>query len=63
MDTSKQKPLKADDVEEKAKAIGERLMKLHPFMNIKQVDVVDGVALVERVGLGSFPCSEISTDQ
>ncbi len=57
--TEIKKPL-TDDLEEKAKAIGERLMKLHPFMQIKQVDVVEGVVLVERVGLGSYPCTQNS---
>lgn len=56
----KQKP-PADDLEEKAKAIGKRLMERHPFMQIRQVDVVEGVALVDRVDLGSFPCVENST--
>lgn len=54
------KTLTTDALELLACAIGERLMKLHPFMQIKQVDVVDGVVLVERVGLGSYPCSQDS---
>ncbi len=57
--TTKNEPL-TDNLEEKAKAIGKRLMELHPFMQIKQVEVIDGVVLVERVGLGSYPCTQDS---
>jgi len=59
MDTGKQKPPAVDALELLARAIGERLMKMHSFMRIRNVDVVDGVALVDRVAL--FPCEEDST--
>lgn len=60
MDADKKTPLTTDALEERAKAIGKRLMERHSFMQIKQVDVVDGVVLVDRVDLGSFPCSQDS---
>lgn len=53
MSTDNEKP-STDETEQEALAIGERLMTMHPFMQIVQVDVVDGVALVDRVGVGSF---------
>lgn len=56
-----EKPLTTDEHELRALAIGERLMKMHSHMNIKHVDVIDGVVLVDRVGLGSYPCSQNST--
>jgi hypothetical protein len=52
MNADKEKPSTTD--EQVALAIGERLMNLHPAMQIKQVDVVDGVVLVGRVDVGSF---------
>lgn len=55
------KPLTTDEHELRALAIGERLMKMHDHMNIKHVDVIDGVVLVDRVGVGLFPCSQNST--
>lgn len=62
MNTSKEKPSTTDALELRAMAIGERLMRLHPSMQIKQVDVVDGVVLVDRVDVGSFSsCSQNST--
>jgi len=48
------KPSTEDALEQEARAIGERLLTMHPFMQIRKVDVVDGVALVDRVGVGSF---------
>lgn len=54
MSADNEKPSTTDALELRAMAIGERLMRLHPYMQIKQVDVVDGVALVDRVGVGSF---------
>jgi hypothetical protein len=59
MNTDKEKP--STTVEQLAHSIGERLMRLHPAMQIKQVDVVDGVVLVGRVGVGSISCSHNST--
>lgn len=59
MNTSKEKPSTTDALELRAMAIGERLMRLHPSMQIKQVD---GVVLVDRVDVGSFSsCSQNST--
>lgn len=50
MMTNNKKPL-TDVVEQKARAIGERLMKMHAFMDIRRVEVIeDGVVLVDRVG-------------
>jgi hypothetical protein len=53
MNAGNEKP-STDEIEQKALAIGERLVKTHPAMQIKQVDVVDGVVLVGRVGVGLF---------
>jgi hypothetical protein len=59
MNTDNEKP--STTVEQLALSIGERLMNLHPIMQIKQVDVIDGVVLVDRVDVGSFSCSQSST--
>lgn len=61
MSAGNEKPSTTDALELRAMAIGERLMNLHPFMQIKQVDVVDGVALVDRVDVGLFSYSQSST--
>ncbi len=58
--TGNKKP-STDEIEHKALAIGERLMNLHPAMQIKQVDVVDGVVLVGRVDVGSTSYIQNST--
>jgi hypothetical protein len=59
MNAGKEKPSTTD--EQVALAIGERLLNLHPFMQIKHVDVIDdGVVLVERVGVGLFSYSQNS---
>lgn len=55
------KPSTEDALEQQALAIGERLMQMHSFMQIRTVDVVDGVALVDRVGVGSFSYQHNST--
>jgi hypothetical protein len=47
-----------DEIEQEARAIGERLMERHRFMQVRKVDVIDGVALVERVDL--VPCVQNS---
>lgn len=59
MNAGKEKPSTTD--EQVALAIGERLMNLHPAMQIKQVDVVDGVVLVGRVDVGSTSYIQNST--
>lgn len=63
MNTGKKTPSNTtDELLKRALAIGERLMNLHPFMQIKHVDVIDdGVVLVDRVGMGSVSCSQSST--
>lgn len=62
MNTDNKKPSAdggLDLLELLARAIGERLMNLHPFMRLRKVDVVEGVVLVERVDL--VPCEKNST--
>ena len=49
MSTDNEKP-STDETEQKALAIGERLMTMHPFMQIGQVDVGDGGGLGGRGG-------------